>query len=163
MDIKKKNNVKDGAEKLYTAEELERAVNEAVKKAKSDWDTDNEEKIRSERDDAAKLASMSPEERAKAELEKNRKEFDEEKSRYMAEKMEFEAAKKLSENNLPITFAKLLAGKDAAETAANIDNFKNEFLKAVEKGLSEKLKGGSIKTGSGVRTENDPFLNGFGC
>ena len=77
MDIKKKNNVKDGAEKLYTAEELERAVNEAVKKAKSDWDKDNEEKIRSERDDAAKLASMSPEERAKAELEKNRKEFDE--------------------------------------------------------------------------------------
>lgn len=161
MEFRKKDNAKN-EEKTYTAEELEIAVNEALKNAKSDWDKDSEEKIRSERDDAAKLAAMSPEEREKAEFEKNRKAFDEEKSRYIAEKMEFAAARKLSENNLPISFAKLMAGADEAETSENIENFKREFLKAVEQGLSERLKGGSIKTGNGTRVESDPFLNGFG-
>lgn len=160
MEFRKKEK---NEEKTYSAEELENAVNEALKNAKSDWDKNSEEKIRSERDDAARLASMSPEEREKAEFEKNRKAFDEEKNRYIAEKMEFAAARKLSENNLPITFAKLLAGADEAATAENIENFKREFLKAVEQGLSERLKGGSIKTGNGTRQENDPFLNGFGC
>lgn len=163
MDIRKKNNAKNEEERLYTAKELESEIENALKNAKSEWDKGNEEKIRSERDDAAKLAAMSPEERTRAELEKNRREFDEEKSRYMAEKTEFEAARKLSENNLPISFAKLVSGKDTEETAANIENFKKEFLKAVENGISERLKGGNIKTGSGMRTESDPFLNGFGC
>ena len=162
MDIRKKNAVKE-EEKTYTAEELKKEIEKAVEAEKASWEKDSEEKIRSERDDAAKLASMNPEERAKAEFEKNRKEFDEEKGRYLAEKMEFEAAKMLSENDLPITFAKILAGKDSAETSANIESFKKEFLKAVEQGLSERLKGGAVKTGSGIRTESDPFLNGFGC
>lgn len=163
MDIRKKNAAKDAEEKMYTKEELGKAVDAAVKNARSDWDKRSEEIIRSERDDAARLAAMKPEEREKAEFEKSRKAFDEEKNQYLAEKMEFEAAKMLSENKLPITFAGMLAGKDTAQTTENIEVFKNEFFKAVEQGISERLKGGSIRTGNGKITENDPFLNGFGC
>ncbi len=46
---------------------------------------------------------------------------------------------------------------------SNIETFKQEFLKAIEEALAERLKGTSPKTGMAPKTENDPFLAGFGC
>jgi hypothetical protein len=106
---------------------------------------------------------MSADERAKAEMEKKQKAFDEEKRQYMLEKMEFEAAKALSKNNLPLSFARLLSGGDIDSTMSNIDTFKEEFMKAVEDALNERLRGATPKTGMSAKTNTDPFLTGFGC
>lgn len=160
------NNSGRGQEKTYTEQEfqseVDRRVSEALKKAKASWDKDNEVKIQSERDDAAKLAVMSADERARAEMEKRQKAFDEERNQYLSEKMEFEAAKELSKHNLPLSFAKLLSGGDMDSTLSNIETFKQEFLKAVEAALSERLRGSTPKTGGAVTEESDPFLSGFG-
>lgn len=153
---------KDGQKKTYSEDELRAEVEKRVKEAKSLWDKDNEVKIKSERDDAAKMATMSADERARAEMEKRQKAFDEERNQYLTEKMEFEAAKELSKQNLPLSFAKLLSGGDIDATLSNIETFKEEFLKAVEAALSERLKGNTPKTGTSVREETDPFLMGFG-
>lgn len=93
--------------------------------------------------------------------EKERADFENERRSYMAEKLEFHAKKTLTEENLPVSFSKLLCGKDEEETAENIAVFKEEFLKAVEAALSEKLKGSTPKTAA-PSNEFDPFLNGFG-
>ena len=150
---------------IFTAEEVEKLiaqkVDEAIKSAKAAWDKDNEARIASERDDAAKLASMSTEERAKAELLKRESAFEEEKQKYINERMEFEATKALASENLPVSFAKILSGKDQDTTAENINLFKTEFFKAIEAALNERLKGRTPKTSSVVEY-SDPFLSGFG-
>ncbi len=157
-----KNNLKEqkheGQEKVYTQEEFEKKLSQM----KAQWEKENEEKILSERDDAAKMATMSADERARAEMEKRQKAFDAERSQYMLEKMEFEAGKELAKHNLPLSFAKLLSGSDIDDTISNIDNFKQEFLKAVEATLAERLKGATPKTGNAPAAEYDPFLSGFG-
>ncbi len=165
--INKKNTAfdenKNDAAKTYTEQELEQKIAEAIKNAKAGWDKENETKIQSERDDAAKMATMSADERARAEMEKRQKAFDAERNQYLSEKMEFEAARELSKNKLPLSFAKLMAGGDIDSTMSNIETFKQEFLKAIEEALAERLKGTSPKTGMAPKTENDPFLAGFGC
>ena len=79
------------------------------------------------------------------------------------ERMEFEAQKELMKQKLPLEFAPMLAGADVEETMENVAMFKKLFLKAVEKTLSERLKGSEPKTG-GIDEDDgsDPSLRGFG-
>ena len=88
--------------------------------------------------------------------------FEDEKKAYMAEKMEFEAARTLSDEGMPVSFAKILAGANEEETKENVAVFKKEFMKALESALSERLKGNVPKTGNTNMQETDPFLMGFG-
>lgn len=153
---------KSEQEKTYTEEELLLEVEKRVNELKAEWEKDNEQKILSERDDAARMATMSADERARVEMEKRQKAFDEERRKYLTEKMEFEAGKELAKHNLPLSFAKLLSGDDIDDTLSNIENFKQEFLKAVETALSERLRGSTPKIGAAHKSESDPFLSGFG-
>ena len=150
----------------YTHDEVmalvEKRVEEELKAAREQWDKDSEKKIETARIDAEKMASMSDEERAKAELLKKENALRDERNEYMKERMEFEAIKLLADENLPIGFAKLLSGNNSNETSDNLDMFKAEFLKAIEEALAKRLKGQTPKTASYVET-NDPFLAGFGC
>lgn len=157
--------MKNQQNEVYTAEEVQamikKEVENAVKSAKTSWDKDVETKIAKERDDAAKMASMSAEERARAELTKRESVFEEERQKYLQEKMEFEATKALANENLPVGFARILSDTDMEKTTQNINMFKAEFLKAIENALNERLKGKTPKTSS-VTEAADPFLSGFG-
>ena len=112
-------------------------------------------------DEREKTKGAEPEKETEELDERNRAELENERKSYMSEKLEFHAEKALSKENLPVSFAKLLCGESEEETLENISVFKEEFMKAVEAALSEKLKGTTPKTAS-AQTEFDPFLNGFG-
>lgn len=103
-----------------------------------------EEKIKYDRDD----------------FEDMRRKFDDERSQYLKERMEFEATQALSREGLPTTFAKLVKGKDSKETAQNVAEFKEEFFKEVEKAAMERMRGQTPKTGV-PQKDSDPFLGGF--
>ncbi len=145
--------------KSYSQEELEKEIEAAVSAQKSEWEKGLEERLNSEREEAARLATMTADERSREEFDKKQKAFDEERGQYMSERMEFEAAKALSNADLPISFAKILKGNDAESTAENISIFKEEFLKAVEEEVSNRLKGFTPQTGTNPAA--DPFLNGL--
>ena len=151
---------KKKTEQSFSKEQLEREIEKAVLEKKSEWEKGLEERLAAERDEAARLATMSADERSREEFDKKQKAFDEERSQYMSERMEFEAAKALSNSGLPIAFAKILKGSDTETTAENISIFKEQFLKAVEEEVSERLKGVTPRTGS-APAACDPFLNGF--
>ncbi len=51
-------------------------VAEAIKNEKATWEKDFSDRIVSEREDAAKMATMSAEDRAKAEMDKRQKDFE---------------------------------------------------------------------------------------
>lgn len=137
-------------------------ISEELAGAKQAWEKDMETRVTAEREDAARLASMSAEERAKFEMEKKQKDFEEERQQYVSERAEFEAAKELAAQNLPVTFAHMLADADKETTVKNISAFKAEYLKAIEAGLYERLKGKTPKISREVPEGSDPFLNGLG-
>ena len=74
-------------------------VAEAIKNEKATWEKDFSDRIVSEREDAAKMATMSAEDRAKAEMDKRQKDFENERQQYVSERAEFEAAKELAAQN----------------------------------------------------------------
>ena len=117
-------------------------VAEAIKNEKATWGKKIfSDRIVSEREDAAKMATMSAEDRAKAEMDKRQKDFENERQQYVSERAEFEAAKELAAQNLPVNFARMVADADKNIMAENIERFKAEYMKAIESGLSERLKG----------------------
>lgn len=157
MQINKKKELDE--KQSYSKEQLEKEIAKAVSEKQSKWEKELEARLSAERDEAARLATMSADERSKEEFDKKQKAFDEERSQYMSERMEFEAAKALSNAGLPISFARILKGTDTESTAENISIFKEEFLKAVEEEVSDRIKGVTPKTG--IIPAADPFLNGL--
>ena len=151
-------------QKTYTQEEYEKKlqaetdkrVTEALKTAQTKWQSEYEQKLKREKDEAARLAIMTTEERAKAEREKAEKLFNDEKSKFNRERLEFEVTKQLAEKKLPVSFAKLLCGADADEAKANLEKFEKEYNSAIEAGVTEKLKGTKPKAPTGT---SDTWLN----
>lgn len=141
---------------------IEGYVAEALKGAREAWEKDFETRIASEREDAAKLATMSSEERARAEMDKRQRDFESERQQYVSERAEFEAAKELAAQDLPVAFAKMVADADKETMLDNIKTFKAEYLKAIEAGLSQRLKGVPPKISRESERADDPFLHGLG-
>lgn len=104
----------------------------------------------------------APEKKDEGHEKTERESFEEEKKAYMSEKLEFEAARILADEGMPVSFAKLLAGENSEATSENVAMFKKAFMKAVEEAVSERLKGSVPKTGGTDMQTNDPFLSGFG-
>lgn len=141
---------------------IEKYVSDALKTARTSWEKDFETRIATEREDAAKMATMSSEERAKALMERKQQDFESERQQYMGERAEFEAAKELSAQNLPVSFAKMVADTDKDVMMENIESFKAEYMKAIEAGLSERLRGVAPKISKEKEQSGDPFLSGLG-
>ena len=103
------------------------------------------------------MATMSAEDRAKAEMDKRQKDFENERQQYVSERAEFEAAKELAAQNLPVNFARMVADADKDVMAENIERFKAEYMKAIE-----RLKGVPPKISREKENLTDPFLSGLG-
>ena len=78
------------------------------------------------------------------------------------EKAEFEAAKELEAQNLPVSFARMVASSDKDVMLENIASFKKEYMKAVEAGLGNRLKGTLPRISKEKEGYGDPFLTGLG-
>ena len=144
MDEKKKQGTLNGDTKNenggHKNDELKnliaRYIAEAIKNEKATWEKDFSDRIVSEREDAAKMATMSAEDRAKAEMDKRQKDFENERQQY--------------------------ADADKDVMAENIERFKAEYMKAIESGLSERLKGVPPRISREKENLTDPFLSGLG-
>lgn len=155
-------NKKPAEQNAELKELIKSIIGDELKGAREAWEKDMEVRVNAEREDAAKLASMSAEERAKFEMDKKQKDFETERQQYVSERAEFEAAKELASQGLPVTFAGMVADADKEKMLDNISVFKAEFLKAIEAGLTERLKGGAPRISKEVPEGTDPFLSGLG-
>ena len=121
-------------------------VNEMISKRLQRERKDIEAKIEAERKEAEELAKLSEAEKQKKLFEKQVREFEETKKAFENERLLNETSKQLDAKKLPIKFAKLLKGKNAEETFENIQLFEVEFNEAVEKVVTERLRGNVPKT-----------------
>lgn len=152
-DLDNENKQDEQESKTYTQEELDnllqsqtdKRVSQALETAKAKWQEEYQARLEEEKSEAEKLASMSAEERAKAEFEKEKEEWLKEKSSFEKEKMKLEATKLLSAEGLPIAFVDYVVSNTptAEEVAENVKTFSMNWAKALDEAVTEKLKGKS--------------------
>ena len=139
--------------KTFSQEDIDAATKKAVEEAQKKWKEDA--------DEAARLAKLNKDDRAKEEMRIEREKFEKEKSEFAQKQLVAETANQLLERGLSKNFAKRLCGKTAEETKANIDAFEKDFNAAVEKTVTERMKGNPPKFNEPDNKGNDPFLAGF--
>ena len=128
--------------KTFTQEEVDKMISKRLQRERKDI----EAKIEAERREAEELAKLSEQERQKKLFEKQVKEFEETKRAFENERLLNETSKQLASKNLPIEFAEILKGNDAEKTFENIQLFEAKFNEAVEKVVTERLRGNVPKT-----------------
>ena len=144
--------------KTFTQEE----VNEMISKRLQRERKDIEAKIEAERKQAEELAKLSEQEKASKLLELKEKELNDKIRAFENERLLNETSKQLASKNLPIQFAEILKGNDAEKTFENIQLFEAKFNEAVEKVVTERLRGNVPKTttsSSAVSITKEQFRN----
>ena len=131
--------------KTFSQEDIDAATKKAVEEAQKKWKEDA--------DEAARLAKLNKDDRAKEEMRIEREKFEKEKSEFAQKQLVAETANQLLERGLSKNFAERLCGKTAEETKANIDAFEKDFNAAVEKAVTERMKG--IRRSSTSRTTRE--------
>ena len=139
--------------KTFTQEE----VNEMISKRLQRERKDIKAQIEAERKEAEELAKLSEQEKQKKLFEKQVKEFEETKRAFENERLLNETSKQLASKNLPIEFAEMLKGNDAEKTFENIQLFEAKFNEALEKMVTERLRGNAPKAGTVKALQDNPY------
>ena len=125
-------------EKTFTQAELDKILNKKF----AQWQKKTEEaKIEAER--KAKLTEAEK-------LAEERKEFESMKRQFEYEQRVNSTSKVLASNNLPIEFADFLIAENDEATTQRVDLFKTAFNEAVEKAITQRLKGSTPKTSTDI-------------
>lgn len=112
-------------------------VTQALATAKEKWDKEAIENL----DEAKKLEKMTAEQRAKYQFDKEKAAFDAEKKAFERQQLVLATGKELIKRGLDASFADVLTGDTAEETAAKIDKFEETFRNAVSNSISNKMRG----------------------
>ena len=127
-------------EKTFTQAELDKILNKKF----AQWQKKTEE-AKAEAERKAKLTEAEK-------LAEERKEFEAIRKQFEYEKRANSTAKILASNNLPIEFSDFLVADTEEATTQRVDLFKTAFNEAVEKAITQRLKGNTPKT-STVKTQ----------
>ena len=84
---------------------------------------------------------MTAEQRAKYQFDKDKAAFDAEKKAFERQQLVLATGKELIKRGLDASFADVLTGDTAEETADKIDKFEETFRNAVSNSISNKMRG----------------------
>ena len=139
-------------DKTYTEEELQKLLqsetDRRVTSAQKKWEAEYKERLEAEKSQASELASMTAEERARAEFEKEKAEWLKEKTEFEKERLKLEATKILDAEGLPISFVDYVLTDSAEGVKENIKVFKEQWNKELDEAITERLKGKAPASGS---------------
>ena len=116
-------------------------VEDAVAKAKAEWEKDLEQKLMDAENEGARKAKLSADQRKKEEDDKAREDFEKEKAEFEREKIVAYAETELAKVGLSAEIAKYIIAEDKDSTKAVIDKIKESYDKDVQAGVTERLKG----------------------
>lgn len=138
--------------KTFTQEDIDKIVKDRLAREKANHEKEVREKIAKEREDAKRLADLSADEREKAILEQKESDIAERESKLQMKELELDTINRLVEEELPISFKEFVIKDNAETTNENIKSFKNEWKKAIEVAVNERLKGETPRKSSGGTT-----------
>lgn len=141
-----------GQEQTFTQSDVDKRVNEALKTAKSKWNSELGGKLEEAKNEGARLAKLSAEERQKEENRVERKKFEQEKAEFAHKSLVAETVKQLGEKGIPVEFAEMAAGASAEAAQANIKTLETAWNKAVEEAVTKRLSSKAPNLGAGEPT-----------
>lgn len=154
-EVDETSEVVDKQEKTFTRAEMGKMMAAEISKQKAEWVKEHEAKIEEERNEAARLAKLSEEERQQAIIDKEKAEFEEEKAQFRKEQLLVEKGKQLLNEGLPSDFANRVLGETAEEASTDIKVLKKAWDAAIEKAVNEKLKHSAEIPGAGSNQPGD--------
>lgn len=110
-------------------------VDSIVKSKRSRWQKEMEQ----EKNEAARLAKLSEEERQQALIQKEKDDFEKEKAEFRKEQLFVEKGKQLTAQGMPADFAHRISGETAEDILDDVKAFRAEWDKAVESKVNERL------------------------
>ena len=122
-------------EKKYTDAE----VDEIISKKYAKWQAKQEK----EQNEAKKLAKMNADEKKDYQLKKREQELADREAEIARKELTTEAKSMLSERDLPIELVDVVNLTDADSVSESINAIQKSWEAAVQKGVSERLKGGA--------------------
>lgn len=122
-------------EKKYTDAE----VDEIISKKYAKWQAKQEK----EQNEAKKLAKMNADEKKDYQLKKREQELADREAEIARKELTAEAKSMLSERDLPIELVDVVNLTDADSVSESINAIQKSWEAAVQKGVSERLKGGA--------------------
>ena len=117
--------------------ETDRKVTKALETAKAKWLEEEQAKLKQ----AEELAKLSEKERLAKELEIQRNEFEQEKSKFQRERLTLQTEKDLISKDMPAEFAPFVVADTAEQTLININTLQANWQAAIEKAIDDKVKG----------------------
>jgi hypothetical protein len=127
--------------KTFTQEELNAIIDKRLERERKDAQARIDKAVT----EAQKLAKMSADERAEHERQELQKALAQREAEITKRELRAEAKSQLSDKGLPVELAEILPYTDADTTNAALAAVEKVFRQAVEKGVTERLKGNAPK------------------
>lgn len=147
------NGEKTDTQKSFTQEELEKTLSERLKREREKADKQLADRLKKEREDWERQAQLSAEEK-EAEARKRQAEETQAREREITlRENRAEARELLQERNISTGLVDFVVDVDPEKTKENITNLEKTYLKAVEDGVNDRLKGQTPKEKSTQTTQ----------
>jgi Fe2+ transport system protein B len=137
------------------AAESDKRVNQALKTHDEKKAIEFEKRLEKEKKDAARLASLSEEERYKEEMARKSEELEQKDKDINRRELMLDAMKIMDERGLPVKFTELLLGENATDTLKNIDVLEKEWKAEIAKAVEQRFKGKTPPAGSPPEKSKD--------
>lgn len=131
----------DPKNKSFTQEQLDDIVAKRLNEEKAKTDKLIADKVKEAQDEATRQAKLSADEREKEEREKRERETSQRERDLSLREARIEARDILQSKNISTDLVDFVIDADLEKTKSNIDTLEKAFTKAVEAGVTEKLKG----------------------
>lgn len=141
------------SDKTFSQADVDRIVAERLER--------QQKKFNAEKEEAAKLAKMNAEEKAKYAAQKREEELTARETAIQKKELRFEALNILEENKLPAKLVDCIDLTSAETSKASIDAIKTAWAEALTAAVDARLKT-DPPAYSGGNKNTDPFLTEFG-
>lgn len=149
------NNPAPASDKTFSQADVDRIVAERLER--------QQKKFAAEKEEAAKLAKMNAEEKAKYAAQKREEELTARETAIQKKELRFEALNILEENKLPAKLVDCIDLTSAETSKASIEAIKTAWTEALTAAVDARLKSSDPPAYSGGNnTKTDPFFEGFG-
>ena len=128
-------------DRSFTQEDMDKLASKVRAEEKAKTDKAIEERVKEAMAEYDRQAKLTQEERDKEARSKREKELAERENKITLRERKLEAASQLSEKGVPTEFVDYVVDMDAEKMKDKIDSFSKSYAKAVEKGVTDKLKG----------------------
>ncbi|WP_249274510.1 DUF4355 domain-containing protein [Candidatus Enterococcus clewellii] len=138
-DSKTENNEQDKNEntgKTFSRDDVAKMM--SAEKAK--WEKDQEQRIETAKNEAARLAKLSKDEREKEEEKSRLADIEKREAALRLGELRIETITQLEKSGVPVDFCDMVLTDDAEQIKTNIAAVKKTFDAAVEKKVDERLK-----------------------